>query len=222
MKTAGMDQARGTKLRISGFEDEMDEEGSTGDFLSGTAARRVRADGRNNRQRLLAAANAVFGTEGIRAALEPIARRAGLGRATLARHFPNRAALLAALHDELLTSIERHAASLGPEGDALFRLLAYYVDEIARRGTLVDHWVSLDLESGPRQRARERVRAVMQPLLERAIATGHCRDDLAPADLWVVLYMLTPGNVGISVEGRHALARRALALVQEGLRPRTF
>jgi AcrR family transcriptional regulator len=61
------------------------------------AARQVRADARDNHQRLLAAAFAVFQEQGQSASLNEVARRAGVGPGTLYRHFPNLQALLAVL-----------------------------------------------------------------------------------------------------------------------------
>lgn len=72
------------------------------------APSRQRADARRNRNRLVAAANAVIAEAGAEASLEEIARRAGVGSATLHRHFPSRAQLLeAVLHDRVTTLCAR-------------------------------------------------------------------------------------------------------------------
>jgi len=57
----------------------------------------LRADGRRNRERIVAAAVELVGRDGAQASLEEIARRAGVGSATLHRHFPSRRALLEAV-----------------------------------------------------------------------------------------------------------------------------
>jgi AcrR family transcriptional regulator len=57
----------------------------------------LRADARRNRDRLLVAAAAVVAEQGADASLEEIARRAGVGSATLHRHFASRQALLEAV-----------------------------------------------------------------------------------------------------------------------------
>ena len=54
----------------------------------------LRADARRNRERVLAAARAVFAEHGIDAPMATVARRAGVGVATLYRHFPTRDALV--------------------------------------------------------------------------------------------------------------------------------
>ena len=62
-----------------------------------------RRDARRNRQLLLEAAHEVFGEQGLDAPLDVIARRAGVGNATLYRHFPTRAALVDAVFRDQLT-----------------------------------------------------------------------------------------------------------------------
>lgn len=59
--------------------------------------RPLRADARRNHERLLAAAGEAFAAYGPDAALEDIARRAGVGIGTLYRHFPTRETLMAAV-----------------------------------------------------------------------------------------------------------------------------
>ncbi|MGW5364651.1 TetR/AcrR family transcriptional regulator [Actinopolymorpha pittospori] len=59
--------------------------------------RPMRADARRNYDRILAAATSAIAQDGAEASLEEIARRAGVGSATLHRHFPTRQALLEAV-----------------------------------------------------------------------------------------------------------------------------
>lgn len=58
-----------------------------------------------NRQALVDAARTAFGEHGLQAALEPIAVAAGLGNATLYRHFPTRAALWQAVLTEPMQEV---------------------------------------------------------------------------------------------------------------------
>jgi AcrR family transcriptional regulator len=57
-------------------------------------AQRLRADAERNRAALLAAAREVFGAHGLDASLDEVARRAGVGNATLYRRFPSRGDLI--------------------------------------------------------------------------------------------------------------------------------
>jgi AcrR family transcriptional regulator len=59
--------------------------------------RRLRADAERNRAALATAAREVFAEQGLAAPLEHVAKRAGVGIATLYRNFPTRAALLDAV-----------------------------------------------------------------------------------------------------------------------------
>src|SRR5258705_14009033 len=65
---------------------------------SAEAVRRPRADAVRNRERVLAAAKAVFSQGDPEASLEAVARRAGVGIGTLYRHFPTREALYEAVY----------------------------------------------------------------------------------------------------------------------------
>ena len=56
-----------------------------------------RTDAYANVSRIVAAARSLFSAEGASATLAQVARRAGVGTATLYRHFPNRQALALAV-----------------------------------------------------------------------------------------------------------------------------
>jgi len=59
--------------------------------------RPLRADARRNRERVLAAAEEVFSEAGLRAQIDEVARRAGVGVGTVCRNFPNKEALVEAV-----------------------------------------------------------------------------------------------------------------------------
>ena len=71
---------------------------------STSAVRSVRADAQRNLDALLEAAKAVFGASGVDAPVRDIATRAGVGIATVFRHFPQRS-------DLKFTSSIAHASS---------------------------------------------------------------------------------------------------------------
>jgi AcrR family transcriptional regulator len=79
---------------------------------------RVRArrrDAEQNRETILAAAKAAFAERGIAAGVDQIARRAGVGPATLYRHFPSKAALV----DAVLEEVAREFAAVVRGADAV-------------------------------------------------------------------------------------------------------
>lgn len=71
-----------------------DSEDTTGK----ASARPRRADARRNQETLLDAAAAIFATSGVEAPVRDIAARAGVGTATIYRHFPTRADLIVAVY----------------------------------------------------------------------------------------------------------------------------
>ncbi|MFD2025299.1 TetR/AcrR family transcriptional regulator [Promicromonospora aerolata] len=66
------------------------------------APRPLRADARRNRDAVLRAARETFAEDGVLASLDGIALRAGVGNATLYRHFPTRDDLLAAVMEDYI------------------------------------------------------------------------------------------------------------------------
>jgi AcrR family transcriptional regulator len=71
-----------------------------------------RSDARRNAERLVVAATAAFAEHGPEASLIDIARTAGLGSATLYRHFPSREALLAAVYQSEVEALAAQAYDL--------------------------------------------------------------------------------------------------------------
>jgi AcrR family transcriptional regulator len=95
----------------------------------GRTARPKRADARRNEQTLLDAAAAVFVTTGVEAPLREIAAKAGVGTATISRHFPTRA--------DLVIAVYRHQVdALAEAGPALL------VTSVAPRAAL-GQWIDL-------------------------------------------------------------------------------
>ena len=82
-----------------------------------------RADARRNYARILAVAEREVAAHGADASLERIARVAGVGSATVRRHFPGRAALLEAVFHERIESLCARAAAAVEAVDARAALL---------------------------------------------------------------------------------------------------
>lgn len=87
------------------------------DYLLGSipSTPRRRADALQNREKILDAAEAVLLDLGSGASLDLIAERAGVGRATLFRNFPDRTLLIASLLERFVTQIEKEAALFGDD-----------------------------------------------------------------------------------------------------------
>jgi AcrR family transcriptional regulator len=92
---------------------------------------RERSDAARNRARVLDAAGRLFAAHGpSNVTMEDIARAAGVGRATLYRRYPDRAAIAVALLDEheraLQQRLIRGDPPLGPGAPPAERLAAFY------------------------------------------------------------------------------------------------
>jgi AcrR family transcriptional regulator len=184
------------------------------------AAAPRRRDAVRNRDLLLAAARAVYGEAGVEAPLDVIARRAGVGNATLYRHFPDRGALVEEVFREALARIReageqaRGAADpwAGLTGylDAVFTMLAADRGANDLMTTALPGVPSLDALHGHN-------RETVGGLLRRAQRDGVARADVAPQDLLLGLLAL-----GRLVPALDAVApggwRRPLALLLGGLR----
>jgi AcrR family transcriptional regulator len=150
-------------------------------------ARRPRADSLRNRERLLAAAAAVFGAGGPDASLETVAKRAGVGIGTLYRHFPTREALFEAVYrhevDQLSALAEQQRAGEAPV-DALRRWLHAEVQLVAtKKGMLAA--LALAAHGKPELYAYsfDRLTKAVGLLLKRAAAAGEIRADITPEQL---------------------------------------
>lgn len=99
----------------------------------------MRADARRNRDALLAVARAVFAERGVDAPLDKIAGRAGIGNATMYRHFPTRQDLIVAVYADEVAELCAKAPELltthEPE-DALFAWLREFVAHVADKREL--------------------------------------------------------------------------------------
>jgi AcrR family transcriptional regulator len=149
-----------------------------------------------------------------------VARRAGVGQATLYRNFPDRRNLAAALLVEHMESTERLAAEHAGDPDAFFVLLRDVVETMARFYPLgqlarADACLGSELD-----RRRRRLADLMKEPLRDAKAVGTVRRDLTIDDVFLVVSMVK-GAVDRADDRaeRAAAATRALALVLDGIMP---
>ena len=150
-------------------------------------ARKLRADAVRNRERVLAAAKAVFSAGGAEASLEAVARRAGVGIGTLYRHFPTREALYEAVYRHEVQQLWELAERLKNDAsrvEALRRGMRAIVEFVATKKGMsaalalaVTGFSELHARSSPRLEKAARI------LLERAVAAGEIRTGIDPGDL---------------------------------------
>lgn len=92
------------------------------------ATRPKRADAQRNQQALLEAAAAVFVETGVEAPVREIAAKAGVGTATIYRHFPTRADLIVAVYRHQVDALAEAGPALLAEGGSPHAALARWVD----------------------------------------------------------------------------------------------
>ncbi|MEV8394511.1 MULTISPECIES: helix-turn-helix domain-containing protein [unclassified Streptomyces] len=151
----------------------------------------VRADARRNRERVLAAARAVFAEQGIDAPMATVARRAGVGVATLYRHFPTRDALVRGAFTRQMETCAQALddALAAPDPWQGFQRLIETVCELQRaeKGFPAAFVAAFPDSPAEHARSRERVERDFSTLVRRAQAAGALRADFHPSDLVVAL-----------------------------------
>jgi AcrR family transcriptional regulator len=185
----------------------------------GVANSQLRSDAVRNRDRILDAARELFASSTDVSMCE-VARRAGVGQATLYRNFPDHRALTAEVLVEQIERITELGVERAGDPDAFFVLLRnlvedmadlYALGELARR----DACVGSQLEQH-----RERIAELMKRPLSDAKAAGTLRRDTSLDDVFLVLLMAKGAMTRAQgAAARGAAANRALTLTLEGLMP---
>jgi AcrR family transcriptional regulator len=183
--------------------------------------RRLRRDAQRNRDAILTAARQVFCDHGLEAPLEEIARRAGVGIATLYRRFPSRVELLdAVLADTLQAHIAVAEQALAT--DDPWEGFCFYLEETCRlqaadRG-LNDAMGMRFPRASAVEAAWRRLYDLQGQLVARAQRARQLRADLTLEDLAFVTW----ANTRILQAGRAAGVpeawRRHLGLLLDGFR----
>lgn len=180
-----------------------------------------RADARRNYDRLLAAAETALNAHGAQASLDEIAKAAGVGNATLYRHFPTRESLIEAVYDERIRALcatARDLAARQEPGPALFGWLRVVVAHITESRVLGEAFMAA--YQGPKGMEPPQIavwhRSVEQaasPLLTAAQEGGALRPDLDAAELMAL-------TTAVGRAGDPARAGHYLDLLLEGIIPR--
>ncbi|MEU1048979.1 helix-turn-helix domain-containing protein [Streptomyces sp. NPDC005897] len=180
-----------------------------------------RADARRNYDRILDAAAAEVARRGADASLEEIARRAGVGSATLHRHFPSRWVLLQAVFQERVARLSDEARSLAgayPPATALTKwLLSLAVFGAATRGAaraLLQATGSTG-SSAPDSGCERLLMEAGGDLLARAQQDGTVRDDVTVVELVSLANAVSLAAEHTPDAVRHAT--RLMGIAVEGL-----
>jgi AcrR family transcriptional regulator len=186
--------------------------------LSEDEVRGQRSDAVRNRDAVLSAATRVFAASDSEPSIRAIAREAGVGIATLYRHFPTREALVDAVYQDQvqrLTVGARKLLATHPPADALRRWMDLFGNWLATKHGMTDTLRTM-IDAGDITLAHTRgeLLAAITTILDAGAAAGDLRADTDADDVAASL-------LGIfTVAGKPAQRARLLDLLLDGLRPR--
>jgi AcrR family transcriptional regulator len=170
----------------------------------------LRVDAVRNRARIVAAAREVFAERGLAVPMEEVARRAGVGVATLYRRFPTRADLIAGAFEAKMAAYADAVAGALAEPDP-WRGFCGYVERACAMQAEDRGFTNVLTMTFPTARRFEaaRVRAYQGwvELIERAKAVGRLRADFVPEDL-VMLLMANAGVIAATADAAPHTWRR--------------
>ncbi|MCL3859756.1 TetR/AcrR family transcriptional regulator [Actinotalea sp. K2] len=178
----------------------------------------LRQDVRRNRAKIVQAATDVFRESGAAAPLDLVAQRAVVGRGTLYRHFPDRSALLAAVLEKRVETLEEYARTYQGE-DLLERLIVEICWFQVDLPGLVPTIRALAEERQALDGVVQRTQRLLAVALERARHAGAVRPGTSLVDAFLVIAMLDGVITAQSSSPLPAPVERALELALRGLRP---
>ena len=182
---------------------------------------RPRADALRNRERIVTAAREMFTEFGPYVPLDDIARRAGVGNATVYRHFPDRDALVREVVCSVLDrTVRAGQAALAEAGDAFAALERFVHASADERISALCPMVSsaFDQHHPDLEAARERVERIIEELMDRAKAAGQLRHDVGVGDVMIAVAQLSRPPAGTACPSADRFLHRHLQLLLDGLR----
>ncbi|MFD9550599.1 TetR/AcrR family transcriptional regulator [Nocardia salmonicida] len=155
------------------------------------ASRGQRTDAADNAARIIVAARAALEADNTPVRLDDIAASAGVGIATLYRHFPNREALMAAIFQHVIDVEIAPALKLAEQrpdaADGFVLVIEHVLSLLAEHRGLIEASRNFASFADP---AAQGLFTALGVLLERAQDQGNIRSDLTPSDIPVLLVML--------------------------------
>jgi len=182
----------------------------------------MRLDAQANRERILVAAEEVFGERGDAGSTEEVARRAQVGIATVFRHFPTKGALIEATllrHFATLTARARALADHSDPAQALHTLLRLMIETGATKIALMSLLGEGDTYPASAKTASLELRDAVATVLHRAQRDGSVDQSISVDEV----YLLVRGLAQASATSRPTprTLRRAADIVFAGLIART-
>ena len=180
--------------------------------------RTIRADALRNYEHIVATAREVFTELGPDAPLDVIARRAGLGNATLYRHFPTREVLIEAVYRPdvaKLASSALHLARQHPPREALERWVReHFIPAQDRHGLAAMLKDALVTAPEVFAQGKGQFTDALDRLVSAAQDAGDVRRDIPARDILRMAY-----GIALASEGDPQARERMLTVMLDGLRP---
>ncbi|WP_051289760.1 TetR/AcrR family transcriptional regulator [Paenibacillus massiliensis] len=176
----------------------------------------MRADAKQNRNKLLKAAHHVFMNEGISASMEKIARHAGVGVGTIYRHFPTKEELIESVmvyHKKRLIEEAFQKIKDRDPGEAFFTYFANVIKEgIANKAIIDAIVISSPSQNQPLEIVEEFWQGV-ELLFTRAQQNGAVRSDASIEDIRILFtgILQVSGDTGVYPE-------QVIKILRDGLR----
>jgi AcrR family transcriptional regulator len=186
---------------------------------SGMAPPRPRAprrDAARTRRTILEAAERLLTERGGAVPMYEVARAAGVGQATLYRHFPDRSALVGAVLEDRIEALEKLASTHADDPGCVLELLRAIVGHQASSAAIL----GVLHETGDHDALRAlaaRTRRLIAAPIATAAAAGRLRPDFDVDDFLLVLCMVDGVLEHGEPDRRASRAERALDLVLSGI-----
>ncbi|MDX6349896.1 MAG: hypothetical protein QOF84_4686 [Streptomyces sp.] len=181
---------------------------------------RLRADASRNRDRIVAAARELLVEYGAEVPLDEVARRAGVGNATVYRHFADRGELMLQVTLSVMEGIQEQAETAVAEEPDAFQALRRFVLAAAeeRIGALCSMLSDAFNRAHPEVvESRDRLEQTIEDILDRARRSGQLRADIAVGDLMVAITQLSRPLPGTACVNADRFVHRHLLIFLDGL-----
>jgi AcrR family transcriptional regulator len=163
--------------------------------------RALRTDAARNRQAIVAAAQDAFAECGLQVPFDEIARRAGVGEATVHRRFPDRASLIATAFGDKMTAYAEAAAQALAEPDPwagfcgyVRRVCAMQAGDRGFADLLTLTFIAANPAIEDLEERRNTAYRDWLTIVRKAKAAGRLRHDFHPDDM-IVLLMANAGII---------------------------
>jgi AcrR family transcriptional regulator len=181
---------------------------------------RMRADAARNRQAIIGTAHTLYGQRGLDVPFDEIARDAGVGNATLYRHFPSRCALVAAVFADTLRQVAQAAerAMASPDAWEGFAGHVRFLCQLQATDRGLADLLTTAVGGAPElEELRASAYADLVRIAQRAKDSGALRADFVPEDL-ALLLMANAGLVHRTAGVAPRAWKRFVDLALDGLR----